>query len=59
MGELLLMAAGTYFGIMFCVACISSAYRMGGVFGIIALIACVIIGCAIVSSSDSGESKKQ
>lgn len=55
MGELLLMAVVTYFGIMFCVACVSNAYRAGGVLGLLALVACIIAGCVIASSNGKND----
>ena len=38
---LLLMAVGTFIGILTCVFAVSEAYASGGVLGIAALIACV------------------
>lgn len=59
MGELLLMAIGTYLGIMFCVYAVSSAFELGGVFGLILLAAAVFVGCSIGASSDDGNNKKK
>lgn len=57
MGELFVLAIVTYFGIMFGVACISSAYRDGGVFGLFALTTCILIGCVIASGGGKSRGK--
>lgn len=59
MGELLLMAIGTYLGILFCVYVVSSAFELGGVFALILLAVAIFIGCAIGASSDDGNNKKK
>ena len=58
MGELLLLAAGVFFGIMFVVFVISSAYRLAGVCGLILLAVAIAIGLVIAVSSDNGDEKK-
>lgn len=59
MGALLLMAIGTFLGIMFCAYAVSSAFEFGGVFGLILLVAAIVIGCAIGASSDDGKNGKK
>lgn len=56
MAELLLLAAGVFFGIMLFVFIISSAFELAGVWGLILLVAAMAIGFAIVS--DNGGEKK-
>lgn len=57
MGELLLLAAGVFFGIMFGVFIISSAFEAAGVWGLILLVAVIVTGFAIAASSGDGGEK--
>lgn len=54
---LFLLGIGTYFGIMACVWMISSAYRDGGVLGIIVLFVWALICLLIAKSSYKGNKK--
>ncbi len=58
MGELLLLAGGVFFGIMFGVFIISSAFDLAGVWGLIFLAAVIAIGFANAASSDNGGENK-
>lgn len=58
MGGLLLLAAGVFFGIIFVVYILSSAFELAGVWGFVLLAAAIVIGLAIASSSDNGGKKK-
>ena len=58
MGELLLLAAGVFFGIMFAVFVVSSAFEFAGVWGLILLVAAIAIGFGIAHSSSGGGEKK-
>lgn len=57
MGGLLLLAAGVFFGIMFAVFIISSAFELVGGWGLLLLVAAIVIGFAIAASSDKGGKK--
>lgn len=58
MCELLLLAAGLYFGIMLVVFTISSVFKLAGGWGLLLLVAAIVIGFAIAASSDNGGNKK-
>lgn len=55
---LFLLGIGTYVGIIACVWMISSAFRDGGVLGVIMLIAWIFI-CALIASVSHGDDKKK
>lgn len=57
MGGLLLLAAGVFFGIMFVVFIISSAFEFAGVWGLVLLVVAIVIGFTIAASSDNGGKK--
>lgn len=58
MGELLLLAAGMFFGIILVVFIISSAFETAGVWGLVLLVAAIAIGFAIATSSNNGGKKE-
>lgn len=58
MGGLLLLAAGVFFGIIFIVYVLSSAFEFAGVWGLVLLVVAIVIGFAIAASSDNGGKKK-
>ena len=58
MGGLLLLEAGIFFGMIFVVYILSSAFELAGIWGFLLLVAAIVIGFAIASSSDNGDKKK-
>lgn len=57
MGGLLLLVAGVFFGIIFIVYVLSSAFELAGGWGLLLLVAAIAIGFAIAASSDKGGKK--
>jgi len=57
MGGLLLIAAGVFFGIIFIFYVLSSAFELAGGWGLLLLVAAIMIGFAIAASSDKGGKK--